>query len=92
MHLGFEVVESLKEGANSKSYRTCLQKIEMLTRLPQQTIKVKLESNTEAAINIARHFGAEEASDLIYRTVENQLDSTLPTQNQATSDHKQIQF
>ncbi|WP_051114338.1 HDOD domain-containing protein [Methylobacter marinus] len=91
VHLGYEVVEALREGPDTKQYGACLEKIAAVTKQPKQAVREALQKNTEAAAGIARHFGAHEASDLI-RKEAGQPSEPETAEAAPMTDRKQLQF
>lgn len=86
---GYEIVEALREGNGSQSYLLCVEKIAGMTGRSKEAIEADLLKNRDVAANIARHFGAVKASDLIQHEVRQNSD--LATSAQSV-DRKLLQF
>ncbi|MGD7035111.1 HDOD domain-containing protein [Methylotuvimicrobium buryatense] len=89
VRVGCEVVEALREGVGTQSYYACVEKIEAMTGLSKQAIEASLRKNTDIAANIACHFGATEASNLIQHNVRQNSEANASAQN---VDRKMLQF
>ncbi|MDC9728298.1 MAG: HDOD domain-containing protein [Methyloprofundus sp.] len=63
--LGQEIPSAIEQGWDSEEMEVCLEKLEDLTGKSPKYLKESLRDNTESAIQIAKQFGAHEASNLI---------------------------
>ena len=90
VRLGYEITEALKEGADSNKMKICLGKIGAITKQSEQTIKEHIKKNTDTAVNIARHFGAHDASQFIRQDYKPAPESEAITA--PVGDKKQLQF
>ena len=90
VHLGYEITEALKEGANSKQYNACVKKIEAITKLSKKAVIENINSNSDVAFGIARQFGAVDASAFIPKSSAQAFDSEEDLS--AEFDKIQLQF
>jgi len=86
VHLGCDIVTALLAGFDSAPYAACVQQIKTLTLQSTEEIEWQLRKNTEAAANIAQHFGATEAANLIQFKVKREDESAEKI------DRKQLQI
>jgi len=56
---------AIQEGWNSESMTSCLAELARITNQSPTSLKNTLKENTKAAVKIAKHFGAHEASHFI---------------------------
>lgn len=63
--LGFKIPSAIEKGWDSEEMDDCLEKLEELTGKTPKYLKESLLENTKSAIQIAKQFGAHEASNLI---------------------------
>lgn len=86
VHLGHDLVTALMAGPESVSYAACVQQIKTLTLQSTEEIEWHLRKNTEIAANIAQHFGATEAANLIQCNIKREQESAEKI------DRKQLQL
>lgn len=87
--IGHRVCEALKGGWDSEAMIKCLADIQRLSGEPLETVKAKIKSNTAMAVDIARQFGAHDASRFINPELPPQA---ADEQEDFHLDKKQIQF
>lgn len=66
VHLAKEITSAIDEGWESDTMKACLKKLEQHTGLDAATSKAMLKKNTVTAVEIARKFGADDASQFIH--------------------------
>ncbi|MFI3158169.1 MAG: HDOD domain-containing protein [Methylococcaceae bacterium] len=74
VQLGYEITEALKEGAVSKKYASCVRKIEVFSKQSTKVITDQFVDNTRIAADIARQFGAIEASTILKQSLNQPAD------------------
>jgi HD-like signal output (HDOD) protein len=87
--LGYEIIEALIEGGDSRKYEACVRKIEALTRQSKKVITERLKNNTDTASDIANQFGATDAAMLIQSSLNQ---STASEEASPVIDKKQLQL
>lgn len=68
VHLGYEITEALKDGADPQKYDACIKKVEAITKLSKKAVIGNIKNNANVAFDIARQFGALEASAFIQKS------------------------
>jgi HD-like signal output (HDOD) protein len=86
---GSQICRALKQGIESDAMATCLQKLQKIYGKSPDEFKSKITANTLTAIEIAREFGAHDASRFIAMGQEL---AVAETYEEARPDKKQIQF
>ncbi len=89
VQLGYEIVDALKAGSNSKKYTECIGKIVVLTKQPRQVIEAQFKNNTAIAFDFARQLGASVAAKIIQGSLN---DSLVLEESDPVIDKKQLQF
>lgn len=87
--MGSQICEAIATGWDSKAMDDCLHKLHRLSGQPVEDIQAKIKANINKAVDIARQFGAHDASRFI------SPDSVLPVVEIGEDegpDKKQIQF
>lgn len=89
VRVGCEIIEALSYGTGSETYGSCVDKIVAMTGQTKEEVEESLRKNTDVAANIACHFGAVEASNLIQQGArqDSELEMGAPS-----VDRKQLQF
>ena len=87
--MGNQICHALKQGVESEDMVTCLQKLQQLYGKSSEVFLAKIKANTLTAIDIARQFGAHDASKFI--TAEMELPA-VDTVEEPHYDKKHIQF
>ncbi len=86
--MGNRICEAIKSGWDSENMACCLNELQELSGESLDSIKTKIKCNTGKAADIARQFGANDASRFISDTESN----TPIDAQEERSDKKQIQF
>jgi HD-like signal output (HDOD) protein len=87
--MGSQICHALKQGIDSDEMAACLQKLQKAYSKSPDEFKAKIKANTLVAIDIARQFGAHDASKFI---ATEQEFSVAETHEDARPDKKLIQF
>lgn len=87
--MGNRICDAIAAGWESKVMEDCLQKLQSLSGHAQEDIKTKLKASVGKAVDIARQFGAHDASLFIN---PDHKQSTADNQEDERPDKKQIQF
>ncbi|WKJ90023.1 HDOD domain-containing protein [Methylomonas montana] len=89
VQMGHRICDALKAGRDSEAMQECLEKIAAFSGLSQEAVKAKIAKNTSEAVQIARQFGANDASRYITSEgVPAGVDETEDTK----IDKKELQF
>lgn len=86
---GSQLCRALKHGEDSDVMAACLQKMQKVYGKSSDEMKAKIKANTLIAIDIARQFGAHDASRFIAMEQEMPVVESL---EETRPDKKQIQF
>lgn len=89
VRLGSRICQGLAEGWESETLKVCLLDIQKISGESLETIKTKIKANTARAVDIARQFGAHDASQFIGQEIDA---SPLEVWDEEQPDKKQIQF
>lgn len=89
VRMGSEISLALEQGIDSEAMRFCLDKLKKLGLDTNEGAKNKIQSNTLLAVDIARQFGAHDASNFIGG--ENRV-SAQQIVEEVKPDKKQLQF
>ena len=87
--LGSRICQAIKSGWSSETMASCLAELGKITGEDADRLSARIKRNTEKAAEIARQFGAHDAS----RYISDHTPSSVPdTQENEHLDKKQIQF
>lgn len=89
VHLGYEITDALKDGADPKKYDACVKKVEAVTNLSKKAVIENIKNNADVAFDIARQFGALEAATFIQKSPEH---SVSEIESSPILDKLQLQF
>lgn len=89
VQLGNQICEALSAGWDSEAMTACLSKMQRLSGESLDTITAKIKRNTDKAVDIARQFGAHDASKYIS---PERPQAPLEEHEEEHLDKKQIQF
>jgi len=89
IQLGYDIIEALKEGEDSKKYEDCISKVRQLTKQSRLVITENIKNNANVAYDIARQLGAVDAAILIQNSLDKLDDSD---ESLVVFDKKQLQF
>jgi hypothetical protein len=87
--MGSQICDAISYGWDSEQMKECLAELEQLTGNAAESIQTKIKTNIDKAVEIARQFGAHDASRFIQP--DQRFQPTL-TQEEEGPDKKQIQF
>ena len=87
--MGNQICQALKQGIESEDMAACLQNLHKAYGKSPDVLKAKIKASTLTAIDIARQFGAHDASKFI--TAEMEL-PTAEIAEESRPDKKQLQF
>ncbi len=89
VHLGSRISQAIKQGWDSDALQVCMQDMQKLSGESIEIIRKKIKTSTAYAVDIARQFGAHDASQFIGQ--ESGV-SIAVVWNDEQPDKKQIQF
>lgn len=88
--MGSRICQAIKQGWDSEALQSCLREVQKLSGESVEVIKAKIKTNTANAVDIARQFGAHDASQFIGLEIGVQLVEAC--EEESLPDKKQIQF
>lgn len=88
VRMGSRICDAITQGWDSSAMSDCLAKLEQLSGLSGEVMQPKLKANIAKAVDIARQFGAHDAS----RFINPEIPSPTLEPQEEYIDRKQIQF
>ena len=89
VRIGSRICDAIVQGWDSKAMSECLDKMERLSGKPSEALEPRIKGNIERAVDIARQFGALDASQYISSDVTLRV---IDAVEEERPDKKQIQF
>ncbi|MGR8929128.1 MAG: HDOD domain-containing protein [Gammaproteobacteria bacterium] len=89
VRMGGQICDAIAKGWDSDAMKECLVKLEQITGKPSELLQPRIRANIGKAVEIARQFGAHDASQYIH--TENGI-PLIATPEEDHPDKKQIQF
>ncbi len=89
VQIGSQICEAIQAGWESEAMEECVSKLQQLSGESDEVIKTRLKQNTAKAIDIARQFGAQDASRFINAEI---VVAVVEDSHEEQLDKKQIQF
>lgn len=87
VHLGHEIVDTLRQGTHSRPFLSCVKKIESLTKLSSNQILNQVKMSVALATDVVRQLGDEDPLGLLDKEIQQQnIEPVTPV------DKTQLQF